>query len=93
MFPSLISPELIPNNTGWWTISQMSLDSDSTLFAIKDINLKMYVSLNNTYCEGFCGSCDICLLKCSICLKIIPLLSTLSERNKGGTTLELKGSL
>lgn len=79
MFPSLISPELIPNNTGWWTISQMSLDADSALFAMKDIHLKMYVSLNSTCLEGFCGSCDICLLKYSICLKIIALLSTLSE--------------
>lgn len=26
MFPSLSSPEIVSDNTGWWTISKMSLN-------------------------------------------------------------------
>lgn len=52
MFPSLIAPETISDETEWWTIFQMSLNSDSLLFAMKDINLKSFGSALHTANEA-----------------------------------------
>lgn len=97
VLPTLIFPEVILDNTWWQTISYMSLDSDSALLwriLIQDLWFSTaHCKLSTVYFDGFYDSCQIYLLKRSICLKIIPFLLRFSERNKEGTILKLKGGL